>query len=506
MFADNVIVSPDGESRRTSRRTGLAKRFLVPRRAGIAWLRGGGTIRLARSPLSRPPAPGALRFAVDALAVAVTVGGLLAVAESRLRPGEMAAVLGLLVLGNAALGGLLGAALHPAHGAASERAQQMVATAATWLGTCALVLLPLVLVGAVEPARPSLLLLALPAGALALLGSGVASARIATRWLRGGRLASRSAIVVRLDPSRTVEAARALPRLGIRVAAQLDRPPGRDDPAAARELLETVRDRVSAAPVSEILVLGSPGPALDALREVLHEIPLPVHLLPDRAIGRLFQGPMGTVGGRRTFELQRAPLRAFERALKRTIDVAGAATLLVLLSPLLVSVAILIALDSPGPVLFRQRRAGFCGRPFAILKFRSMRVAEDGDEVVQARRGDARVTRVGRWLRSTSVDELPQLLNVLRGEMSLVGPRPHALAHDKHYRRIVGRYAARYHLQPGITGWAQVNGWRGETPTPDLMERRVEHDLWYIRHWSLALDLRILLMTLGALARPQRAY
>jgi undecaprenyl-phosphate galactose phosphotransferase/putative colanic acid biosynthesis UDP-glucose lipid carrier transferase len=168
--------------------------------------------------------------------------------------------------------------------------------------------------------------------------------------------------------------------------------------------------------------------------------------------------------------------------------------------------ALLIKFDSRGPVLFRQKRNGFNGRVFAIYKFRSMRVLEDGERIQQATRDDPRVTRIGRWLRRTSVDELPQLFNVLWGDMSLVGPRPHAVAHNNDYQSVVSNYAFRHHVKPGITGWAQVNGLRGETQTVEIMAKRVEYDLWYINHWSLWLDLRILVKTLFLAYRQPTAY
>jgi lipopolysaccharide/colanic/teichoic acid biosynthesis glycosyltransferase len=168
--------------------------------------------------------------------------------------------------------------------------------------------------------------------------------------------------------------------------------------------------------------------------------------------------------------------------------------------------AIAIKLDSPGPIVFRQRRKGFNGKQFTIYKLRSMTVQEDGTSITQASRKDARVTRVGRLLRKTSIDELPQLLNVLRGEMSLIGPRPHALAHDDHFQKVVADYAFRHHVKPGITGWAQCNGSRGATPSLKEIVSRVELDLWYVNNWSPALDLRILLMTVAEVLRWDRAY
>ena len=191
----------------------------------------------------------------------------------------------------------------------------------------------------------------------------------------------------------------------------------------------------------------------------------------------------------------------------RVLDVLAASFGLFALAPLFVLVSLMIALDSPGPVLFRQTRKGLNGRTFRIYKFRTMRVLEDGPVVRQATRDDARVTRVGRILRATSLDELPQLLNVLSGEMALVGPRPHALAHDEYYSREISSYDLRFQVKPGITGWAQVNGARGETPTLDHMRRRIELDLWYVQHKSIALDLTIVVRTLRAeLGRRSGAY
>ena len=195
------------------------------------------------------------------------------------------------------------------------------------------------------------------------------------------------------------------------------------------------------------------------------------------------------------FEAQRG---AAERQAKYILDVVLASLGLFLLSPLLLIIAFAVALDSKGPVLFRQTRTGLNGKAFRVYKFRTMTVLEDGAVVRQATQGDPRVTRIGRILRRTSLDELPQLLNVIRGEMALVGPRPHALAHDEYYGREIPAYAHRFAVRPGITGWAQTNGARGETPTVADMERRIELDLWYIQNWSLTLDLKILTQTVVA--------
>ena len=184
--------------------------------------------------------------------------------------------------------------------------------------------------------------------------------------------------------------------------------------------------------------------------------------------------------------------------LKRIEDVVLSALLLLLFLPLMAIVALLIKLDSKGPVLFRQLRFGFNNHPVLIYKFRSMHVAAEDDPAVrQAQKADSRVTRIGRWLRRTSLDELPQLFNVLKGDMSLVGPRPHAVAHNEYYATCIDRYLHRHRVKPGITGWAQIHGLRGETPNVEAMHERVRHDLFYIENWSVWLDLWILVRTLA---------
>ncbi|HEY4804232.1 MAG TPA: undecaprenyl-phosphate glucose phosphotransferase [Paraburkholderia sp.] len=205
------------------------------------------------------------------------------------------------------------------------------------------------------------------------------------------------------------------------------------------------------------------------------------------------------------------PILGLSRMLKRVFDVAGATLLLMLLWPLMLAIALVIHLDSPGPVLFRQRRHGERGRPIVVHKFRSMHAAaQDEDavqekEVRQARSGDDRITAVGAYLRRTSLDELPQLFNVLGGSMSLVGPRPHAAEHNELYRQLIPGYMLRHSVKPGITGWAQINGLRGLTDTPDKMQRRVEFDRYYITHWSLWLDLQILLKTVPSIVSGRNA-
>lgn len=208
--------------------------------------------------------------------------------------------------------------------------------------------------------------------------------------------------------------------------------------------------------------------------------------------------------------LFRRPLEGPSVAMKRVLDVGVSGVALLLVAPVMVLVAVLIKMTSPGPVFFRQKRNGFNGQEFDMLKFRSMRQGEAPLDVtgkeLQASKSDPRITPVGAMLRRTSLDELPQLINILKGDMSLVGPRPHAVSHNTYYETLIDRYASRHKMKPGLTGWAQVNGWRGETETLDKMAKRVEYDIWYIENWSMALDLRILLQTPLVMLFQKTAY
>jgi Undecaprenyl-phosphate glucose phosphotransferase len=270
----------------------------------------------------------------------------------------------------------------------------------------------------------------------------------------------------------------------------------------AESLKHKIQEIISAAQSEQVdyiflLLKWNQCELIDSILNMLRALPIPVYLLPDETVANFLSASTVNIGQTLTVELQRIPLTKLEQTIKRVFDVSIATVLLILLSPLLLVTAFLVTVDSPGPILFKQKRNGFNGKLFTIYKFRSMCVMEDGDRIAQATRGDPRVTRLGRWLRSTSIDELPQLLNVLYGEMSLVGPRPHAVAHNYEYQKIVSNYAFRHHTKPGLTGWAQVNGLRGETQNVQLMERRINYDLWYINHWSIWLDFRILIKTVA---------
>jgi Undecaprenyl-phosphate glucose phosphotransferase len=245
---------------------------------------------------------------------------------------------------------------------------------------------------------------------------------------------------------------------------------------------------------------------IESCLSALTKLPIEVHLglgPPLRACGRSELVQVGPLAG---LTLMQRPLRRLQRLEKRTFDIVVAALALIVLSPFLAAVALAIRLDGPGPVLFRQKRYGLNQEPFRIFKFRTMRTMDDGRVVQQATRADDRITRVGSYLRRFSIDELPQLLNVLMGDMSIVGPRPHALAHDQFYFQKLARYAQRHNVKPGITGWAQVSGHRGEIAHASAMLARLDHDLYYIDNWSLWLDLKIMFMTVFSRTAHANAY
>jgi Undecaprenyl-phosphate glucose phosphotransferase len=243
-----------------------------------------------------------------------------------------------------------------------------------------------------------------------------------------------------------------------------------------------------------------------ALALALSELPVDIHVLPLDAADLISLAQIAEFGNMVTLRVARRPLSATDRVIKRGFDFAAAIAGLTLLSPLLAVVAIAIKVDSPGPVFFRQTRHGFNNAPIRVFKFRSMTVMEDGDAFRQAVKGDQRVTRVGRVLRRTNIDELPQLFNVLLGHMSIVGPRPHATAHNRMFEQLISTFSRRHIVKPGITGWAQVNGYRGETDTLDKMRRRVEYDLHYIDNWSFLFDMKIIVMTLFSKSVYVNAY
>jgi len=241
---------------------------------------------------------------------------------------------------------------------------------------------------------------------------------------------------------------------------------------------------------------------LDDLRDTTASI----YYLPDIFVSDLIQAGPAEVQGIPVVAMYETPFSGYRGLVKRLTDILLSVAMLTLLLPLLAIIAIGVKWSSPGPVIFKQRRYGLDGREIAVFKFRTMTVTEDGAEIRQASRSDDRITRFGALLRRTSLDELPQLINVLQGHMSLVGPRPHAVAHNEEYRKLIKGYMVRHKVLPGITGLAQVNGCRGETSQLEEMEARVSFDLDYLRHWSPMLDIKIILLTIVRLFRDEKAY
>lgn len=246
---------------------------------------------------------------------------------------------------------------------------------------------------------------------------------------------------------------------------------------------------------------------VEALLKKLRTVPVRIDLVPNNVVWQFPGINMERLAGVPVLTIANSRVDEQMGLLKRVEDLVISSLMLLLVSPLLALIAVAIKLDSPGPVIFKQRRHGFNNQVFEVWKFRSMTMADSAStEVKQATRNDARVTRIGRFLRRSSLDELPQLFNVLFGHMSIVGPRPHAVKHNLEFSAIISEYYGRHNVKPGITGWAQVNGLRGETDTVDKMQRRVQHDLHYIEHWSLMLDLKILVMTAFAVWFQKTAY
>jgi putative colanic acid biosynthesis UDP-glucose lipid carrier transferase len=259
----------------------------------------------------------------------------------------------------------------------------------------------------------------------------------------------------------------------------------------------------------DIIYLSLPmasQPRILSILDDLKDTTASIYFVPDMFVTDLIQGHSSVVCGMPVISVCESPFRAFDGVLKRASDVLFASLILLLISPILIGIAIAVRWTSPGPIIFKQRRYGLDGEEILVYKFRSMTVTEDGGVVTQAKKNDSRITPLGAVLRKTSLDELPQFVNVLQGRMSIVGPRPHAVAHNEMYRKLIKGYMVRHKVKPGITGWAQVNGFRGETDTLEKMQARIDYDLDYLRNWSLRLDIHIILRTVRLVANDSRAY
>lgn len=277
--------------------------------------------------------------------------------------------------------------------------------------------------------------------------------------------------------------------------------------ALDHDLAEAVASVRSLEPDAIYLLLPwSATEIIERCAETFLALPVEIHLGPEQILHKFDEVELAKHGPLASLQLTRLPLSRVEVVQKRLFDLIFAAAALIALTPLIIVVAILIKLDSPGPIFFVQRRYGFNQQPFRIIKFRTMRTLEDGTVVPQATRDDPRLTGIGRWLRRWNIDEIPQFFNVLTGDMSVVGPRPHALSHDHNYERRISFYARRHNVKPGLTGWAQINGYRGEIDSDEKIRKRVEHDLFYIDNWSLWFDLKIIARTVLSPAAYRNAY
>ncbi|MFA4903624.1 MAG: undecaprenyl-phosphate glucose phosphotransferase [Desulfobaccales bacterium] len=276
-------------------------------------------------------------------------------------------------------------------------------------------------------------------------------------------------------------------------------------------MLGNLDDMIGFVKQQEIVMvyLALPLRAEDRLREVveaLQDTTASVYYVPDVFIFSLLSASFTDLRGIPLVALWETPFFGVNGWVKRAEDLVLASLILILVSPLLLFIALGVKLSSPGPIIFKQRRYGLDGHEIIVYKFRTMKVCEDGPEICQATSHDHRVTPFGKFLRRTSLDELPQFFNVVKGTMSIVGPRPHAVAHNEYYRRLIPGYMLRHKVRPGLTGWAQINGWRGETETLEKMEKRVEYDLDYLRRWSLWFDLKIILLTIFRGFKDSHAY
>jgi len=259
----------------------------------------------------------------------------------------------------------------------------------------------------------------------------------------------------------------------------------------------------------EMIFISLPMSAQPRIREILddlHDTTASIYFLPDVYVFDLMQARFNNVGGIPVVAICESPFSGVDSVVKNVSDFVLALIILIVLSPLMIGIALAVVLTSPGPAIFKQRRYGLNGEEIIVYKFRSMTVSEDGSRIEQAHKNDPRITKIGAFLRRTSLDELPQFINVLQGRMSIVGPRPHAVAHNELYRKLIKGYMLRHKVRPGITGWAQVNGLRGETEALEKMQARIDLDLYYLKNWSIWLDLWIIMRTVWVVLRRNNAY
>jgi Undecaprenyl-phosphate glucose phosphotransferase len=334
----------------------------------------------------------------------------------------------------------------------------------------------------------------------------VGTRAVAYKWLQSaiasGVLAARRVVLIG-DQAPCLHFASRLGATGIQTvgsfefprASELMQPDGHRKPGLS---LCKILDLCRNIHPDDVIILANQDslPGTPDLTRKLSELPINVHVVPRDSIDLLATSRIAEFGNVTTFQVASPPLSSLDLFVKRAFDILAATAGLVLFAPLFLCAALAIKLDSRGPIFFRQTRHGYNNQDIKVLKFRSMTTLEDGEDFRQVKRNDSRVTRVGRLLRRTNIDELPQLVNVLLGDMSIVGPRPHATAHNEMFHDRIVPFARRHNVKPGITGWAQVNGCRGETDTLEKMQERVDYDLYYIDNWSFLFDIKIIVMTL----------
>lgn len=346
--------------------------------------------------------------------------------------------------------------------------------------------------------------------AVYLVGARVIAAAILRRAVRdGGVFSRRIAVVGATEAGKRFAEHAADPEKAISIVGVYS--VGPEDAGAGFRPAGTLSDLELAARNGQIddIVIALPRSSKEMMSGLINRLsllPVTLAICPNVHWLDHTGGDIVRIGGAPLLTLYRRPLEGWGGVLKTIEDYAVGVPAFVLLSPLMLAIAVAIKLEGKGPILFKQQRHGFNHKVFRIYKFRTMTVAEDGDDIIQATRHDPRVTRLGAFLRRYSLDELPQILNVLKGDMSLVGPRPHALAHNHQYAQTVQNYSGRHKMKPGMTGWAQVNGWRGETSEREHMAQRVKYDLEYIDNWSLWFDFKIMVLTFAAVLFPKNAH
>lgn len=338
--------------------------------------------------------------------------------------------------------------------------------------------------------------------------------RIVLRWVRASGHNTRTAVIVGATKVgyHLAEQIHQTPYLGIKLQGFFDDKPASDlQDFREEKLIGTLKELPKYVRCHQIDVVYIALPSVDEMTFAtligeLQDTTASLYFAPNISMCSLIQSKTYQLNGIPLISVWEVPFSGSEYVLKQAIDTVLAGLALIFLCPLMAVIALGVKLSSPGPIIFNQHRYGLGGQEIVVYKFRSMTVMEDGNSISQAKRSDPRVTKFGAFLRRTSLDELPQFINVLQGRMSIVGPRPHAVAHNEQYRKLINGYMLRHKVKPGITGWAQIHGLRGETDTLDKMKKRVEYDLDYLSNWSIGLDLQIICRTTLALFRNQNAY